>query len=427
QPKPRRFSFFEWQRRWTIAVAAVLFVVLIGGSSAVAASVNAMPDEILYPVKLAAERVQLTFTPSDVNKAELEAKFANRRVQEIAEMAEESKWEKVEAAAERLSNHLEKIGEVAAEKRAAGTVTEQDVSKLRGLLAYYATDHPLIFEKALQKTPIESKVAIRDVLDTSKNYYANAIQDVNIAVRSNTSQQLAANAETKSISGIIRMITNGKWIIGEEVVNTNTNTSIDGAPKIGAAVKIETQIQPDGALLARTITVREAALSTSNVVSIEENSVSIEATITATKTPSAEVAPKPTPNISDTTETPSVTATQQPSQLTQQIDIRAFNGTIRKITDRAWSIGYRTVIVYDKTVINGEPKLGKLARVWVTVQPNGMLVAHKIWVQADDITVVPETTVIDESRLSVEAVEKSSSAETNEDTSKNSTNVLAGE
>ncbi|MDY6912662.1 MAG: hypothetical protein SVM79_09920, partial [Chloroflexota bacterium] len=37
QPKPRRFSFFEWQRRWTIAVAAVLFVVLIGGSSAVAA------------------------------------------------------------------------------------------------------------------------------------------------------------------------------------------------------------------------------------------------------------------------------------------------------------------------------------------------------------------------------------------------------
>ena len=45
-------SFFGWQRQWVTAVTVVLILLLVGGST-VAAAGNSMPDEPLYPVKLA--------------------------------------------------------------------------------------------------------------------------------------------------------------------------------------------------------------------------------------------------------------------------------------------------------------------------------------------------------------------------------------
>jgi len=53
----RERRFFSWRPVWVTAVAVVLTLVL-GSGATMAASGNSMPDELLYPVKVATEQLQ---------------------------------------------------------------------------------------------------------------------------------------------------------------------------------------------------------------------------------------------------------------------------------------------------------------------------------------------------------------------------------
>jgi hypothetical protein len=78
--------FMWWQRRWATAMATAL-VFCLAGIGIVAASVNALPSGFFYPVKTATEQVQLTLTTSDVERAQLQLQFTERRLTEMTEMA----------------------------------------------------------------------------------------------------------------------------------------------------------------------------------------------------------------------------------------------------------------------------------------------------------------------------------------------------
>jgi len=113
QKRERRSFFFGLQRQWATAVIAVL-VLLMASSGTVAAASDSMPDEPLYPVKLATETVRLALTPSALGKAELYARLADKRVAEIVNMADKGKPGQVEQAAERLNTHLVAMASLAA-------------------------------------------------------------------------------------------------------------------------------------------------------------------------------------------------------------------------------------------------------------------------------------------------------------------------
>jgi hypothetical protein len=99
---------WRWQSRWAMAAMAFLAVAL-GGGSTVAAASNSMPDNTLYPVKLATERVQMALTFSDLDKAELNAHLADKRVTEIVYLTSKGDSEKVPAVAEHLNNNLKNL------------------------------------------------------------------------------------------------------------------------------------------------------------------------------------------------------------------------------------------------------------------------------------------------------------------------------
>jgi len=103
--KQRRFSLFGWQPRWATAAIAVL-VLLVASSGTVAAAGNSLPDQTLYPVKLATERVRLALTPSTLGKAEYYAELVDKRVSEIISMSDKGKLKQVEKTTERLNNQL---------------------------------------------------------------------------------------------------------------------------------------------------------------------------------------------------------------------------------------------------------------------------------------------------------------------------------
>jgi len=110
----RRMPVLGWLPRWATAVIIGVFVLLAaGGGTAVAAS-NSLPGDILYPVKLATERVQFTFTFSDEGTANLHAKFAERRAEEMARIAEAGRSEKLQELKTRLEEGLEKLEKLTA-------------------------------------------------------------------------------------------------------------------------------------------------------------------------------------------------------------------------------------------------------------------------------------------------------------------------
>jgi hypothetical protein len=96
-------------RAWATATAAVLLAMVLAGGSTVAAAGNSMPGETLYPVKLATEQVQIAFTFSDIDKAELYNNLAEKRVDEIVYVANKGDSKQVEITTKRLDTYLNKV------------------------------------------------------------------------------------------------------------------------------------------------------------------------------------------------------------------------------------------------------------------------------------------------------------------------------
>jgi hypothetical protein len=106
QRQPAKPGPFIWRQSWSVAVAAVLIIVLTGSSTVIASS-NALPDEPLYPVKLATEDMKLAFAVSDTQKAQVHTQLAETRAVEVETMADQGKTEYAAMTAARLAKELE--------------------------------------------------------------------------------------------------------------------------------------------------------------------------------------------------------------------------------------------------------------------------------------------------------------------------------
>ena len=121
----QRSQIFGLRPKLAISLVALL-IFIIASSGTVAASAEAMPDEPLYPVKLAVEQARITLATSDAEKVEIYAQLTEKRAQEIATMTTKGDTEKVLAISEVLSRQLqqleEKLAKIEAEEEAATSV-----------------------------------------------------------------------------------------------------------------------------------------------------------------------------------------------------------------------------------------------------------------------------------------------------------------
>jgi len=182
-------------------VAIVLALLLAGGGGTVAAAAGSMPDESLYPVKIASEQVRLALTPSPLGKAELYASLADKRVAEIIYVANKGDARRVELTTQRLNYVLTRIAVlVSAQMEEAGIKrtplpapafvapdesTENDKginiqannrAKLRLALARYAINHPTALRAVLNTAPESAKSALRQAIAISVAGYEKALK-----------------------------------------------------------------------------------------------------------------------------------------------------------------------------------------------------------------------------------------------------------
>jgi hypothetical protein len=111
-----------WHKKWAVAMTTVLVIVLAGVGT-VAASANALPDETLYPVKLATEQARLTLAFSDIAEAKLHVQFAERRADEMVAMASQGKSNEVLMLNEQVAKHLDEVY-----KKVEGTAEVEDTA-----------------------------------------------------------------------------------------------------------------------------------------------------------------------------------------------------------------------------------------------------------------------------------------------------------
>ncbi len=189
---------WSWRPQWVMVVAIVLVVVLAGGSTVAAAS-SSMPDEPLYPVKLASERVRLVFTPSAMAKAEFYARLADRRVAEIVQMAGENKAEQIEPTARYLNAYLTEIATLSSSDRMGGRLMRQPTgaapeaargesdrgsreierrARLRGEIRQHADSHPARLRALLETVPPSARPALLRAITLSESGYKEAIESL---------------------------------------------------------------------------------------------------------------------------------------------------------------------------------------------------------------------------------------------------------
>jgi len=115
--KGSRFSIISVFTPSVRAIIVSLIVVLIpgGGFTTVKAALGSLPGDILYPIKITTEKIQVAFV-SDANaKTQLRVDFAERRLQEATVIINKEdngeREEKVALAVEKFKEEMETITE----------------------------------------------------------------------------------------------------------------------------------------------------------------------------------------------------------------------------------------------------------------------------------------------------------------------------
>jgi len=231
ETRPRGDFLFFSIPRWAVTVS-VFLVLLAAGSGIVVTAGSSMPDDFLYPVKFATERVQLELTTSGSDKTRLYAKLADRRVTELTNMAEKGKPDKIAMTAQRLDMLLVAIASPPMEAQPSmmeaptsptpapasseGTTPEPapklernlkteraseaasapptqavgkdaeiaaaplppDKAELTALLRRYQTDHPEKLRAVLEKAPPSLTPLLERIIIRSQASYQQALRDL---------------------------------------------------------------------------------------------------------------------------------------------------------------------------------------------------------------------------------------------------------
>ena len=191
--KPRGFLAWLPSLKWTypktVALAAVVVVVIVG-ASAIKASSDSKPDDLLYPVKEFTEDVQMVMATSNSEEAELHLELADRRTHEMVAMVQEGDLDKANSLAQEVSDHLERVSELvedqqrkAAIKMMFGEETEpgtglqfQEVRVLRTSLDQDFRTNDAMLKAVFNGLPIEEQYMVEDSFQDIKKQHDMAIQ-----------------------------------------------------------------------------------------------------------------------------------------------------------------------------------------------------------------------------------------------------------
>ncbi len=201
------------------------------------------------------------------------------------------------------------------------------------------------------------------------------------------------------LQGTVGEATGNRFMIGDVTVLITPHTRIEGTLESGAFVWVRARADGKGHLLAKTVTVKQVAVSAIHTVAPTYTPIpSPTATASAVPTSAPVVVPPKKPKIPSATpaatSTPSPTptntitptATATPTETLTPVPPRViwvvFSGVIQSVSKSEWKVGGREVVLTEKTELRTErgaqAEIGSWAIVEATKRSDGSWLARKI-------------------------------------------------
>ena len=217
----------------TLAVFIAVFVLVFGGASATAyAAQSSLPGDALYPVKTGLEQTQVRLSSDAADQAELQLEFAQRRLQEIAALIDEGRFNDIETATGEFEYHLQQaidalqfvaVGDPARAEDLAAKITSalsSYASTLSGMMANVPEAVIPAFERAFLASQPAGSVA---------------------------------DDEEIEFTGLVEAIGPDSWTVAGRKLSISSQTEIKGSIEVGDMVKVHAYKSGDGTLSAREI------------------------------------------------------------------------------------------------------------------------------------------------------------------------------
>jgi Domain of unknown function (DUF5667) len=157
-PRPSWFSFPAILRP-ALAAAVILVLVLAGATNAAASS---LPGDALYGVKRATEDVQVALTFDEVARMQLLAQLADRRLDELAEIAKQRPTS-APTATQEYADAVERFADALDDLRNAASEDKRNAAQA---LAEAARDkHKAVLDAVKDQLPAADQSDVQNVID----------------------------------------------------------------------------------------------------------------------------------------------------------------------------------------------------------------------------------------------------------------------
>ncbi len=219
-------------------VFAMLFIIFFGSIIASVSASGSLPGEILYPIKLTTEKIQVSLVRNDSKKANLKLKLAKKRIEEIKIVAKNEKniEKKKEILKQPVEEYKKTMQEVQNTVLHQITITNDKAQtlKLAKNLKETASDAKNTITGIIKE---DTKNDVVDLLDELKNTSKKAELDAVVTIAKNVDNKEEAkktiseyidNIEEEKVAEKKAKVKKAKNIKMEESVGNNKNNSDNG-------------------------------------------------------------------------------------------------------------------------------------------------------------------------------------------------------
>ena len=140
-----------------------IFVISAMGAGTIFASQDSLPGDMVYPVKIASEKVHLLSVRDSVDRVEIYLKWADNRIGEMKALNDKNNMEKIDIAIQGYNKDLDMAME------------NLEIDEAAELVALATTRQLAVLEEVFGKVPEQSQHAIKTAIEISKKGHEAAI------------------------------------------------------------------------------------------------------------------------------------------------------------------------------------------------------------------------------------------------------------
>ena len=225
----------------TLIALIAFFLLLSGGAGATAyAAQGALPGDALYPLKTSLEETQVRLSHNAARQAQLHLAFAERRLDEIAALIADGRFDNIDTATSEFEDHVQQAIE------SLDTVTAGDPQEAKSLalqISMALSRYTQVLRGMVIKVPDPVKPSVQKALMTS---------------------ELEQQYNEIEFTGLVESVTPDGYIIAGHLVKITAQTEITGNIAVGTTVKVHALENADASLTAREIEVAMGAGGSTN-------------------------------------------------------------------------------------------------------------------------------------------------------------------